>query len=87
MTTEKIKKDITAARAKIAELQKKIKVLEAQKTETENLEIVKMVKTVNLTKKQLAVFLKAYAKGDIVLPDSYVEEMDEITEDNENEDE
>jgi len=75
-TIDKINKDIAAAKAKIAELQKKIRTLEAQKIEEENLQIVKLVKTVNLDQKTLTVFLKAYAKGDIVLPDTYKAELE-----------
>ena len=75
-TIDKINKDVAAAKAKIAELQKKIRTLEAQKIEEENLQIVKLVKTVNLDQKTLTVFLKAYAKGDIVLPDTYKAELE-----------
>ena len=75
-TIDKINKDIAAAKAKITELQKKIRTLEAQKIEEENLQIVKLVKTVNLDQKTLTVFLKAYAKGDIVLPDNYKAELE-----------
>ena len=80
-TIEKITKDIQTAKNKIAELQKKIRTLEAQKVEEENLQIVKLVKTVNLDNKTLTAFLKAYAKGDITLPDEY---MAELQEDNQN---
>ena len=79
MAIEKFNRDIAAARAEIAELQRKIRALEAQKVEEENLEIVKLVKMVNLDRKQLAVFLKAYAKGDIVLPESYLAELEQQT--------
>ena len=62
-TIEKIKKEIEKNKAKIAdiqkkskasvaEVQKKIKTLEAQLTEEENLQIVQMVKTVNLDNKE-----------------------------------
>lgn len=80
-TIEKITKDIQTAKNKIAELQKKIRTLEAQKVEEENLQIVKLVKTVNLDNKTLTTFLKAYAKGDITLSDEY---MAELQEDNQN---
>lgn len=80
-TIEKITKDIQTAKNKIAELQKKIRTLEAQNVEEENLQIVKLVKTVNLYNKTLTAFLKAYAKGDITLPDEY---MAELQEDNQN---
>ena len=71
MTVTKIDKDIASAKAKIAELQKKIRELEAKRVETENLQIVKLVKTVNIDNKTLTALLKAYAKGEFELPDEY----------------
>lgn len=85
-TIEKITKDIQTAKNKIAELQKKIRTLEAQKVEEENLQIVKLVKTVNLDNKTLTAFLKAYAKGDITLPDEYMAELQENNQNQEQED-
>ena len=41
-TTEKIRKDIEKTREKIAEQQKRLRALEAQLTEEENLEIVRL---------------------------------------------
>ena len=41
---ERIDQEITKVREKIAEYQENLKVLEAQKTEAENLEIVQMVR-------------------------------------------
>ena len=57
-TVTKIDKDITAAKAKIAELQKKIRELETKRVEAENLQIVKLVKTVNIDNKTLTALLK-----------------------------
>ena len=85
-TIEKITKDIQTAKNKIAELQKKIRTLEAQKVEEENLQIVKLVKTVNLDNETLTAFLKAYAKGDITLPDEYMAELQEGNQNQEQED-
>ena len=42
---ERIDQEITKVREKIAEYQEKLKALEVQKTEAENLEIVQMVRT------------------------------------------
>lgn len=42
-TTDKIRKDIEKTKEKISELQKKLRSLEAQLVEEENLEIVRMV--------------------------------------------
>lgn len=94
MTIEKINKDIASAKTKIADLQKRIRTLEAQKIEEENLQIVKLVKTVNLDTKTLTAFLKAYAKGEITLPEKYraeletqnqTEQAEQKQEDNKNE--
>lgn len=83
-TIEKIEKDIIKTKEKIAELQKKVRTLEAQKVEAENLQIVQLVKTVNIGNKELTALLKAYAKGEFELPEEYKAELQEVT-DNENE--
>lgn len=83
-TIEKIEKDIIKTKEKIAELQKKVRALETQKVEAENLQIVQLVKTVNIDNKELTALLKAYAKGEFELPEEYKAELQEDT-DNENE--
>lgn len=65
---DRTERDIEKTRAKILDFQKRLKDLEAQKTEEENAQIVQMVKAVHLDQAQLAAFLSAYANGDIVLP-------------------
>ena len=72
-TTEKIRKDIEKTREKIAEQQKRLRALEAQLTEEENLEIVRMVKAVRMDNRELTAFLRAYASGMISLPDWLME--------------
>ena len=47
-TVAKIEKDITRTKERIAELQKKLRNLETLKVETENLEIVNLVKAVKM---------------------------------------
>ena len=47
-TVEKIRKDIEKTKEKIAVQQKRLRELEAQLTEEENLEIVRMVKAVRM---------------------------------------
>ena len=69
-TADKIRNDIAKIKEKIAELQKRQRTLESQLSEEENLEIVRMVKAVKMDNKELTAFLKAYASGLIVLPDS-----------------
>ena len=54
---ERIDQEIAKTREKIAEYQEKLKALEAQKTEAENLEIVQMVRTMRMTSAQLSVLL------------------------------
>ena len=68
-TTQKIRNDITKMKEKIAEQQKRLRALEAQLAEEENLEIVRMVKAVHMDNKELTAFLKAYASGLITLPE------------------
>ena len=54
---ERIDQEIAKTREKIAEQQEKLKDLEAQKTEAENLEIVKMVRALRMTPAQLSAML------------------------------
>ena len=68
-TTQKIRNDIAKTKEKIAEQQKRLRALEAQLAEEENLEIVRMVKAVKMDNKELTAFLKAYASGMISLPE------------------
>ena len=68
-----IRKDIEKTREKIAEQQKRLRALEAQLTEEENLEIVRMVKAVRMDNRELTAFLRAYASGMISLPDGLME--------------
>ena len=68
-TVEKIRKDIEKTKEKIAEQQKRLRTLEAQLAEEENLEIVRMVKAVKMDNQELTAFLKAYASGLITLPE------------------
>ena len=75
----KIEKEIQKIREKITEQQGKLKELEMQKTEAENLEIVQMVRSLHMTPAELSVFL---AKG--VIPDTPASE-NESMEDMENE--
>ena len=54
---ERIDREIQKTREKIAEYQEKLKTLEAQKTEAENLEIVQMVRAMRMTTAQLNAVL------------------------------
>ena len=52
---------------------KRLRALEAQLAEEENLEIVRMVKAVHMDNKELTAFLRAYASGMISLPEGMME--------------
>ena len=54
---ERIDQEIAKTRETIAEQQEKLKDLEAQKTEAENLEIVQMVRALRMTPAQLSAML------------------------------
>ena len=54
---ERIDQEIAKTREKIAEQQEKLKALEAQKTEAENLEVVQMVRALRMTPTQLNALL------------------------------
>ena len=51
-TVEKIRKDIEKTKEKISAQQKRLRELEAQLTEEENLEIVRLVKAVRMDNKR-----------------------------------
>ena len=72
-TVEKIRRDIEKTKEKISEQQKRLRSLEAQLVEEENLEIVRMVKAVKMDNRELTAFLKAYASGLITLPEGMME--------------
>ena len=72
---ERIDQEITKVREKIAEYQEKLKALEAQKTEAENLEIVQMVRALRMTPAQLSAML---SRGTI--PGSMVDDNNEQEE-------
>jgi len=76
----KIENEIKKTREKITEYQNKLKGLEMQKTEAENLEIVQMVRSLHMTPAELSVFL---AKG--IIPDDTPVSENESMEDLENE--
>ena len=54
---QRIDQEIAKVREKITEYQNKLKTLEAQKTEAENLEIVQMVRALRMTPAQLSAML------------------------------
>lgn len=55
---DRIEKDIEKTKAKIAELQKQLRELEAAKTEQENLQIIQLVRGLNMKPEEFAAFLR-----------------------------
>ena len=74
---DRINKEIAKTREKITEYQNKLKGLEAQKTEAENLEIVQMVRALRMTPAQLnALLAGGMVPGQDAIPaDSEQEDM------------
>ena len=58
---DRIEKDIEKTKTKIAELQKQLRGLEAAKTEQENLQIVQLVRGLNMTPEEFAAFVRGDA--------------------------
>ena len=54
---ERIDKEIQKTREKITEYQNKLKTLEVQRTEAENLQIVQLVRAMNMTPAELTALL------------------------------
>lgn len=58
---DRIERDIQKTKTKIAELQKQLRELEAAKTEQENLQIVQLVRDLNMTPEEFAAFVRGGA--------------------------
>ena len=58
---DRIEKDIEKTKDKIAALQKQLRELEAQKTEQENLQIIQLVRGLNMTPQEFAAFVRGGA--------------------------
>lgn len=58
---ERIEKEMEKAREKITEYQNRLRTLEAQKTEAENLQIVQLVRSVRMTPQELSALLSGGA--------------------------
>lgn len=75
----RIDQEIAKVREKIAAYQEKLRELEAQKTEAENLEIVQMVRELRLTPEQLGALLSngAIPRANATATDEEQEAADE----------
>ena len=75
---DRINKEIAKTREKITEYQNKLKGLEAQKTEAENLEIVQMVRALRLTPEQLNAMLSGGAVPGMAAASADYDEQEDI---------
>ena len=58
---DRIEKDIEKTKDKIAALQKQLRELEAAKTEQDNLQIIQLVRGLNMTPQEFAAFVRGGA--------------------------
>jgi len=72
---ERIEKEMEKTREKITEYQNRLRTLEAQKTEAENLQIVQLVRSVRMTPQELSALLSGGAiPGMTAVPADYDEQ-------------
>ena len=67
---ERIDREIQKTREKITELQNKLKELNAQKTEAENLEIVQLVRSMRMTPQELNAMLSGCGIPGVIAADT-----------------
>ena len=82
---DRINREIEKTREKITEYQNKLKGLEAQKTEAENLQIVQLVRSMRLSPAELTSMLKSGAIPGMEPAPAYNGVTDEEMEETENE--
>lgn len=75
---QRIDQEIAKVREKIAEYQDKLKTLEAQKTEAENLQIVQLVRAVRMTPQELNALLSGGGIPGVGTPAPDTQEKEEI---------
>lgn len=84
---ERINREIEKTREKITEYQNKLRGLEAQKTEAENLQIVQLVRAMNLTPQELTALLSGGGIPGMTAPTGEAADYDTDREQEETEDE
>lgn len=77
---DRIERDIEKTKSKIAEMQKQLQVLEAQKTEQENLQIIQLVRGMNMKPEEFAAFLRSGAMQAAPAATPYHEQEDNAHE-------
>ena len=77
---DRIERDIQKTKTKIAELQKQLRELEAAKTGQENLQIVQLVRGLNMTPQEFAAFVRGGALQATPAPQPEFEQEDNADE-------
>ena len=77
---DRIEKDIQKTKSKIAEFQKQLRELETQKTEQENLQIIQLVRGMNMKPEEFAAFLRGGALQSALAPQPDFEQEDNADE-------
>ncbi|HAP9748544.1 TPA: DUF4315 family protein [Enterococcus faecium] len=77
---DRIEKDIQKTKSKIAEFQKQLRELETQKTEQENLQIIQLVRGMNMKPEEFAAFLRSGAMQAAPAATPYHEQEDNAHE-------
>lgn len=77
---DRIERDIQKTKSKIAEYQKQLRELEAQKTEQENLQIIQLVRGMNMKPEEFAAFLRSGATQAAPAATPYHEQEDNAHE-------
>lgn len=77
---DRIERDIEKTKSKIAELQKQLRELEAAKTEQENMQIVQLVRGLNMTPQEFAAFVRGGALQAPPAPQPEFEQEDNADE-------
>ena len=77
---DRIERDIEKTKTKIAELQKQLRELEAAKTAQENLQIVQLVRGLNMTPQEFAAFVRGGALQAPPAPQPEFEQEDNADE-------
>lgn len=77
---DRIERDIEKTKGKIAKLQKQLRELEAAKTEQENMQIVQLVRGLNMTPQEFAAFVRGGALQAPPAPQPEFEQEDNADE-------
>jgi len=82
MSIEKINNEIAKTEAKIAEMQSRLRGLNKQKTQAENLEIIALVRSIDIPRSELAAALTAIMKEKAAPPNKKTGDKPEHKEEN-----